>query len=118
MHMHDLRTSEQHERMLANGRREQTDDSFDPEPVVKLILPGLGMARLLTSLDPDIPELAFGLCGLGFGTPELGSVSLDQLAEGPGPRAPKVRRDSGFVARKPLSAYANDARKAQAIVTD
>jgi hypothetical protein len=74
MHMHDLLTSEQHERMLANGWREQTDDSFDPEPVVKLILPGLGMAWLLTSLDPDIPELAFGLCGLGFGTPELGSV--------------------------------------------
>ena len=44
--MHDLLTSEQHERMLANGRLEQTDDSFDPEPVVKLILPSLGMAWL------------------------------------------------------------------------
>jgi hypothetical protein len=111
MHMHDLLTSEQHERMLANGWREQTDDSFDPEPVVKLILPGLGMAWLLTSLDPDSPEIAFGLCGLGFGTPELGSVSLDELAEGTGPLGPKVCRDPGFVARKPLSACANDARK-------
>jgi hypothetical protein len=116
--MHDLLTSEQHERMLANGRREQADDSFDPEPVVKIILPSLGMAWLLTSLDPDSPEIAFGLSDLGFGTPELGSVSLDELAEGPAPLAPKVCRDPGFVARKPLSAYANDARKAQAIVTD
>ena len=76
--MHGLLTSEQHERMLANGRREQTDDSFGPEPVVKLILPSLGMAWLLTSLDPNSPGLAFGLCDLGFGTPELGSVSLVQ----------------------------------------
>jgi hypothetical protein len=118
MHMHDLLRSEQHDRMLANGRREQTGDSVDPEPDVKLILPSLGMAWFLTSLDPDSPGIAFGLCDLGFGTPELGSVSLDELAEGTGPRAPKVCRDPGFVARKPLSAYANDARKAQAIVTD
>jgi hypothetical protein len=113
--MHDLLSSEQHERMLANDRREQTDDSFDPEPV---ILPSLGMAWLLTSLDPDNPALAFGLCDLGFGTPELASVPLDELAEGTGPLAPKVCRDPGFVARKPLSADADDPRKAPAIVTD
>jgi hypothetical protein len=118
MHMHDLPTSEQRERMKANGRRERTDDSFGPEPVVKLILPSLGMVWLLTSLDPDSPALAFGLCVLGFGTPESGSVSLDELAEGTGPLAPKVCRDPGFVARKPLGADANDARKAPAIVTD
>lgn len=116
--MHYFLTSEQQDRMLANGRREQTDASFDPHTVVKLILPGLGMAWLLTSLDPESPGIAFGLCDLGFGTPELGSVSLDELAEGAGPLAPKVRRDPGFVARHSLSAYATAARAAQAIVTD
>jgi hypothetical protein len=85
---------------------------------VKLILPSLGMARLLTSLDPDSPEIAYGLRDLGFGTPELGSVSLDERAEGTGPLAPKVCRDPGSVARKSLSAYANDAREAQGIVPD
>lgn len=116
--MHDLLTAEQRDRMLANGRREQSEESFDPEPVVKLILPGLGMTWLLTSLDPQSPEIAFGLCDLGFGTPELGSVSLDELAHSTGPLAPKVYRDPGFVARKPLSAYAADACRTQAIVTD
>jgi hypothetical protein len=118
MQMHDLLTSEQHERMLANGKREQTDASFDPEPVVKLVLPGLAMAWLLTSLDPDSPEIAFGLCDLGFGTPELGSVSLDELAQNFGADMPKVCRDASFVPRKSLSAYTTDALMAQAIVTD
>ena len=53
--MHDLLMSEQRERMKANGRREQTDDSVDREPVVKLILPSLGMVWLLTSFDPRQP---------------------------------------------------------------
>ena len=116
--MHDLLTSRQREQMLANGRREETDVNCDPHPVVKLVLPGLGMVWLLTSLDTESPDIAFGLCDLGFGTPELGSVSLDELAEGAGTRAPKVRPDPTFIARQPLSAYASAARAAQAIVTD
>ncbi len=116
--MHNLLTADQHERMLANGKQEQIDANFDPNPVVKLVLPGLAMAWLLTSLNHDSPEIAFGLCDLGFGTPELGSVSLDELAQDMGPGVPKVRPDASFVARKPPSAYAEEARTAQAIVTD
>jgi hypothetical protein len=118
MQMHNLLTEDQHDRMLANGKQEQADANLDPSPVVRLVLPGLAMAWLLTSLDPDSPKIAFGLCDLGFGTPELGSVSLDELVQDMGPGVPKVRPDASFVARKPLSAYAVEARTAQALVTD
>ena len=116
--MTDLLTDEQQRRMLENGRREQREEAFDPEPVVKLVLPGLSMVWLLSSLDPEVPDYAFGLCDLGFGTPELGSVSLTGLAESTGPLAPKVRRDDLFKPVMPISAYAEAARAAQAIITD
>ena len=35
---------------------------------------------LLTEIDPDDHDLAFGLCDLGLGIPEIGWVSLDELA--------------------------------------
>jgi Protein of unknown function (DUF2958) len=34
----------------------------------------------LTDILPDDLECAFGLCDLGFGAPELGSVSLTELS--------------------------------------
>ncbi len=35
---------------------------------------------LLTEIDPDDHDHAFGLCDLGMGMPELGWVSLQELA--------------------------------------
>jgi hypothetical protein len=35
---------------------------------------------VLTELDPGAADIAFGLCDLGLGFPELGSVSLDDRA--------------------------------------
>jgi hypothetical protein len=39
--------------------------------------------RLLTEIDPDDEDLAFGLCDLGLGSPELGWVRLDDGAAFP-----------------------------------
>ena len=52
-----------------------------PIPVVKLFIPDAGATWLLTELDPKGPDLAFGLCDLGVGYPELGYVRLSEILE-------------------------------------
>jgi hypothetical protein len=103
-------------RLLANGRRQQprkaTAKELDLKPVVKLFLPDAPCTWLLTELDPDDADRAFGLCDLGQGAPELGYVSLKALAKLRGFIRLTVVRDRAFVADRPLSAYAADAKKA------
>ena len=52
----------------------------------------------------------FGLCDLGLGYPELGYVSLTEITSVKGRLGLPVERDLHFVADKPLSAYAEEAR--------
>jgi hypothetical protein len=103
----DLRTL-----MLANGRRSAAGDDHDPPPVVKLFTPDSGATWLLTELDPEDPDIAFGLCDLGLGFPELGTVSLGEIAAVRGRLGLPVERDRHFTADHPLSAYARAAREA------
>lgn len=99
------------ERLLANGRLSAAGEEFDPLPIVKLFTPDANATWLLTELDPDDPSVAFGLCDLGLGTPELGSVSLAELAAVRGRLGLPIERDLHFQANKPLSAYAAEARR-------
>ena len=112
----ELLTDELKEQLLANGRQQAavrgTDAEIDFFPVVKLFTPDAGATWLLTEIDPDAPDLAFGLCDLGLGFPELGSVSLSELAALRGRLGLPVERDLYFVARKPLSTYAREASEA------
>jgi hypothetical protein len=105
--------------LLANWRRGCEDDDFDPRPVVKLFNPIGGATWLLTELVEDdggddcAGDIAFGLCDLGMGFPELGYVSLAELREirllgG----ALGIERDEHFKATKTLSEYAAAARVA------
>jgi hypothetical protein len=63
-------------RLLAQGQRnagrERTEDF---KPIVKLFCPWGGATWLLSELDPDDHDLAFGLCDLGMGFPELGRTA-------------------------------------------
>ena len=111
-----LITDAQRDAMLANGRRSAAGEEIDPHPVVKLFTPDGAATWLLTELDPDDPDVAFGLCDLGVGFPELGSVSLAEIAEVRGRFGLAVERDRHFVATKPLSAYAEAADNARYIV--
>ena len=102
-------------RLLANGRwnRSRFNDhqqADDFRPVVKFFCPWGGATWLLTELDPDEPDIAFGLCDLGIGTPEIGKVRLSELASLRGPGGLRVERDKWFRATKSLSAYAAEAR--------
>lgn len=104
-----------HAELLANGHRTAGGDDIDPHPVVKLFTPDAGATWLLTEIDPDDEDLAFGLCDLGLGCPELGYVRLSELAQVRGRFGLFVERDRHFRADKPLSAYAEDARAAGSI---
>jgi hypothetical protein len=109
------------EQLLANGRAQRAaidkgDDALDFKPVVKLFTPDAQCTWLLTELDPD-GGLAFGLCDLGLGCPELGYVSLAELYAVRGKLGLPVERDRHFDADKSISAYAEEARSQGHIVT-
>jgi len=113
-----LLTARDRVQLLANGDRHRRQQQTDPHvtidfcPVVKLFTPEAGATWLLTELDPDDPDLAFRLCDLGLGFPELGYVRLTELAAVRGRLGLPVERDVYFAPEKPLSAYAFEARLA------
>ena len=94
---------------VTNAPLNGTEEELDFKPVVKLFGGG-ACTWLLTELDPDI-NVAFGLCDLGMGTPEMGSVSMDELMD---LRFPPfnlpIERDLLFKADKTLTEYADAAR--------
>ena len=96
-------------------RQERGETEIDHWPVVKLFTPDAGATWLLTELDPG-NDLAFGLCDLGLGYPEVGYVSLDELRSLRGALGLPVERDLHFEATKSLMDYALDAVKAERIV--
>jgi hypothetical protein len=102
--------------LLANGEKTRAGLDHDPRPIVKLFTPDAGATWLLTELDPDEPDIAFGLCDLGLGFPELGTVSIAELEAVRGAFGLPVERDLFFEADKPLSTYADAARAAGHIV--
>lgn len=114
--MSPLLTTAQRAALLANGRRSAAGEDIDPVPVVKLFTPDAAATWLLTELDPDDPDLAFGLCDLGLGYPELGYVRLSELATVRGKLGLPVERDRCFRGLKPLSAYGAEALRIGVIV--
>lgn len=113
----NLISDELRAQLLANGRQSLTDEGFDPPPVVKLFTPDAGATWLLTEIDPDDDDHAFGQCDLGLGFPELGYVSLAELTTVRGRLGLLVERDLHFTASKAISAYTREARLAGRIVT-
>ena len=70
----------------------------------------------LRQADPEDDDRLLALCDLGLGYPELGYVSLAELSSVRGRLGLPVERDLHFVADKPLSAYAEEARKQGRII--
>jgi Protein of unknown function (DUF2958) len=112
----ELITAELRERLLENGRTNaariaEDGNTIDFCPVVKLFTPDANCTWLLSEIDHENPDIAFGLCDLGMGSPELGSVSLSEIAAVRGPLQLPVERDMFFEAAKTLTAYADEARR-------
>jgi hypothetical protein len=79
------------------------------KPVVKLF-GGSSCTWLLTELNPD-SNIAFGLCDLGQGSPELGYVSLDELESVKFPPfGLPIERDMSWEASKTITEYAEESR--------
>jgi Protein of unknown function (DUF2958) len=121
--MMTLLTPALREQLLHNGtlREASYDDPGaepDFQPVVKLFTPDAGCTWLLSELDPGDPDIAFGLCDLGMGCPELGCVRMSELVSVRGPLGLAIERDLHFTARHTLSTYARAAGNAAAITED
>jgi glycine/D-amino acid oxidase-like deaminating enzyme len=104
------------ERLLANGWRNaelivKDQEPEDFRPVVKLFCPWGGATWLLTEVDPEDPDIAFGLCDLGMGFPEIGRVSLMELKAVIGPGGLRIERDLWFKPDKTLQGYADEAHE-------
>jgi hypothetical protein len=115
-----LFTKTQTEQLIANCqaqiiRMDNGEPDIDFKPVVKLFTPDAQCTWLLTELGND--DIAFGLCDLGLGTPEIGFVCMRELREARGPLGLPIERDLHFEADKPISGYADEARTHGRIVT-
>jgi hypothetical protein len=113
----ELLTEKHKKKLIENGQPENYDK--DNAPVVKLFLPGTGCTWLLSALDYEEPDIAFGLCDLGMGFPELGTVRVSELesltvAKG----IFSVERDLYFEAEYPMSVYAYAANAMDMITSD
>lgn len=118
-----LLTNSIREALLRNGRiradlEQEGRAEADFIPVVKLFTPDAACTWLLSELDPDEPDIAFGLCDLGFGCPELGSVRISELESVRGQLGLPVERDLHFRASHTISVYARAAWNAAAITED
>lgn len=115
-----LLTQSIRKKLLANGRlrkqRAATGQSeLDFIPVVKFFTPSGSACWLLTEIDPDHQDSAFGLCDLGVGFPELGYVSLQELEQVAANSPLSIERDLYFKAEHGLSVYARAASRASMI---
>lgn len=79
---------------------------------MRLFTTGKNASWLLTEIDPDDQDLAYGLCDLGLGAPRLDYLRLSHLVELAGD---ELRCDVDFIARQPLSAYLREAQAAGTI---
>jgi hypothetical protein len=117
-----LLTKDLRDRLLANGREQAgvkgTKAEKDFWPVVKLFYPASAATWLLTELDPEDEDVAWGLCDLGMGFPEFGTVRISELEELEGACGLRIERDRFFTAKAPISRYIEAAGDAGHIVEE
>lgn len=107
-------------KLIRNGRirdtlAEEGRAEADFIPVVKLFTPDAACTWLLTEIDRHDEDIAFGLCDLGMGFPELGSVRISELKSVRGKLGLPIERDLHFHTSKTLSVHAEEARLAGSI---
>lgn len=101
--------------LFRNSECQSKDETFNPRPVVKFFTPDGAATWLISELDPKDQDTAFGLCDLGSGMPELGYVSLTELAGIRGGLGLPIERDLYFTPTKTLREYAEQALQDEGI---
>jgi hypothetical protein len=99
-------TASQYKQLVNNAKNPAKNYS----PVVKFFDPQGGSTWLLSELNPET-GIAFGLCDLGMGSPELGYVSLIDLINHQHSHLLGIERDLWFHGDKPMSEYVDLARE-------
>lgn len=89
-----------------------TSGELDLTPVVKLFSP-VGSATILVSEKDPEGGLSFGIVDLGFGSPEMGYLDLDEVLSVQLPHGLRMEQDVYWKADKSLSQYASEARRLQ-----
>ncbi len=111
-----LYTQAQLKQLLANGAAAAEERAgtrkYDGlrKPVVKWFTAFGSATWLISEIDPDNMNIAFGLADLGFGSPELGDVSISELQAIRGPLGLCVERDLHWEPELTLADYADLAR--------
>lgn len=115
--MSRLIPAELREKMIENARDMLKGREDDHPPVVKLFSIAGSATWLLSELNPFEPTIAYGLCDLGMGSPELGYVSLEELEsiQHPSLPIPLIVRDEHFEADDLMSVYVEAARQHQSV---
>lgn len=117
----ELFTEENLIKLLANGKAQAAQEepgSLDFHPVIKLFTPDAQATWLLSEIDPNDRELAFGLTDMGDGNPALSRVWLPELLVARGGLNLPIERDFSFRPRYPISVYAQAARETWRITED
>jgi len=105
-------TKEIDRKLRANYTANQASgDGGDTVPAMKLFFPWGAFTWLITERDTDNPDLLYGLCDLGMGSPEIGWISLSEL-QGIRKMGLGLERDCWFRTTKTLGEYADAARAA------
>jgi hypothetical protein len=114
-----LLTKQLRQKLIDNGRAQAkvkgTKAEKDFWPVVKLFYPASAATWLLTELDPADDDVAWGLCDLGAGCAEFGTVRISELASFRGRFGLGIERDRFFEAKAPISRYIAAADEAGCI---
>jgi hypothetical protein len=109
-----LFTKSQIEQLTKNGRENAEKvaaggDDIDFYPVVKLFAPDGAATWLLSEIFPNDPDIAFGLCDLGVGCPEFGTVRISELETARGALGLPIERDRHFEPTMTIGAYGLNA---------
>ena len=107
-------TDDERTRLLAAGRLGLDDDAIVPQ--VRLFQPDGAGVWLIGELDPARPDLAYGLADIGVGAPEVGTISLTEVAGLRGALNLAVERDIAFRPAASLAVLARWATAAGRIV--
>ena len=101
----ELYTKEQYEQLVKNGDAYKAGNhNF---PVVKWFTPDANCTWLISEIIED--DIAYGLCDLGLGFPELGNVFIPEILSVRGKFGLHVERDLSFQAKYPIRVYADAA---------
>lgn len=118
-----LITEDDWDRLFENGRRrnKRLADGKEPEdevPLVLLFTPDAGCRWLLSHINPVDYDLAYGVCDMGMGWPELDYVSFSELVCLRGELGLPVQRHPYFGPDKTNSRYLEEARAKKRLVID